>query len=56
MHAVVILAAACCCCCGRQEEDMAVDDMQEIEALAELGIAAGVLGVVSSGAIEHALS
>jgi hypothetical protein len=25
----------------QQEEDMAVDDVQEIEALAELGIAAG---------------
>lgn len=32
----------CCpCCCHRQEEDMVVDDFQEIEALAELGIAAG---------------
>jgi hypothetical protein len=26
---------------AQQEEDMAVDDVQEIEALAELGIAAG---------------
>lgn len=26
----------------RQEDDMAVDDVQEIEALAELGIAAGI--------------
>lgn len=31
----------CCCCSPSSDDDMAVDDFQEIEALAELGVAAG---------------